>query len=160
MTHFIESASEDVPIRAESRPAGLEAQQAQKPTVGTGDSGPPPPGRGHRLMHFGQAGAWRHRTAREPAQRRGGSIRGLAVGDVITLHDGFQETGRADDQRGMDMIVAEEIPYLTDGGGCRMPDGSREHHLASRAHDLIHRSRISRPVSRPAGPLSHRIGRN
>ena len=42
----------------------------------------------------------------------------------------------------MDMIVAEEVPYLTDGGRQRMSCGSREHHLGSGARDLIHRSRI------------------
>ena len=42
----------------------------------------------------------------------------------------------------MDMIVAEEVPYLTDGGRQRMSCGSREHHPGSGARDLIHRSRI------------------
>ena len=46
----------------------------------------------------------------------------------------------------MDMIVAEEVPYLTDGGGQRMSCGSREHHLGSGAQDLIHRSRIRTAV--------------
>jgi hypothetical protein len=40
------------------------------------------------------------------------------------------------------MIVAEEVPYLTDGGRQRISCGSREHHLGSGARDLIHRSRI------------------
>ena len=60
------------------------------------------------------------------------------AGDVIAFHDRFQVPGRADDQRGMDMIVAEEVPYLTDGDGQRMSCGSREHRLASDAQDLIH----------------------
>jgi hypothetical protein len=42
----------------------------------------------------------------------------------------------------MDVIVAEEVPYLTDGGRQRMPRGSREHHLGSGTHDSIHQSRI------------------
>ncbi len=74
--------------------------------------------------------------------RRSGRVRSLAPGDVIAFHDRFQIPGGADDQRGMDMIVAEEVPYVTDGDGQRMSYGSREHRLASGAHDLIHRSRI------------------
>jgi hypothetical protein len=42
----------------------------------------------------------------------------------------------------MDMIVAEEVPYLTDGGVQRMSYGSPEHHLGNSAQDLIHWSRI------------------
>src|SRR6266851_1811129 len=58
-----------------------------------------------------------------------GSIKGLALGDVGTFHDSLQVPGRADDERGMDMIVAEEVPYLTAGGGPRMSCGSRVHRL-------------------------------
>ena len=112
-----QGAGANVLVRAESRPADLQAQQAEKPAVGAGDGGPPPPGCGHRLAHFGQAGSGRHRAARESSQRRSGRIRSLAPGDVIAFHDRFQVPGRADDQRGMDMIVAEEVPYLTDGDG-------------------------------------------
>ena len=136
----------DVLVRAESRLAGLQAQQAEKSAVGTDDSGPPPPGRGHRLMRFGQAGAGRHRAAREASQRRGGDTGNLAAGDVVTFHDGFQVSGRADDQRGMDMIIAEEIPHLTHGGGQRMSYGSPEHRLGNGAQNLIHQSRIRTAV--------------
>jgi hypothetical protein len=76
---------------------------------------------GHRPAYFGQAGPGRHCAARESSQRRSGSIKSPAPGDVITFHDSLQVPGRADDQRGMDMIVAEEVPYLTDGGRQRMP---------------------------------------
>ena len=138
--------SANVLFRAESRPAGLQAQQAQEPAVVADDSGPPPPGRGHRLAHVSQAGPGRHGAARESSQRRSGSIRSLAPADVVTVHDRLQVTGRADDQRGMDMIVAEEVAYLTDGGGQRMSCGSREHRLGGGAHDLIHRSRIRTAV--------------
>ncbi len=134
--------SANVLVRAEARPAGLKAQQAQEPAVGAGDSGSPPPGCGHRRAHFSNAGPGWHCAACESSQRRSGSIKSPAPGDVITFHDSFQVPGRADDQRGMDMIVAEEVPYLTDGDGQRMPYGSREHRLASGAHDLIHWSRI------------------
>ena len=139
-------AGANVLVRAESRPAGLKAQQAQKPAVGAGDSGPPPPGCGHRPADFGQAGPWQHCAACEPSQRRSGSIKSLVLGDVITFHDSLQVPGRADDQRGVDVIVAEEVPYLTDSGGQRMSCGSREHHLGSGAQDLIHRSRIRTTV--------------
>ena len=55
----------------------------------------------------------------------------------------------------MDMIVAEEVPYLADGGGQRMPYGSREHRLGIGAHDLIHRPRIRTAVPHgPQGPLA------
>jgi hypothetical protein len=132
----------NVLFRAESRPARLQAQQAEKPAVGTDDRGPSSPGGDHRPVHFGQAGAGWHRTACEPSQRRHGSIRSRATSDVLTFHDSLQVPGRADDQRGMDMIVAEEVPNLINGGGRRMPCGSREHHIGSGACDLIHRSRI------------------
>ena len=123
--------SANVLFRTESRPAGLQAQQAQKPAVVADDSGPPPAGRGHRLAHVSQAGPGRHCAACESSQRRDGSIRILAPADVVTFHDSLQVTGRADDQRGMDMIVAEEVAYLTDGGGHAMPCGCREHRLGS-----------------------------
>ncbi len=136
----------NVLVRTESRPAGLKTQQAQKPTIGAGDSRPPSPGCGHRPADFGKAGPGRHCAACESSQRRSGTIESLALGDVITFHDRLQVPGRADDERGMDMIVAEEVPYLTDGGGQRMSCGSREHHLGSGAQDLIHRSRIRTAV--------------
>jgi hypothetical protein len=66
--------------------------------------------------HFGNAGPCWHCAARESSQRRRGSIDSLAAGDVIAFHDSLQVPGQAYDQRGMDMIVAEEVPYLTDGG--------------------------------------------
>ena len=83
----------NVLVRAEARPAGLKAQQAQESAVGTGDSGPPPPGCGHRLAHVGQAGPGRHCAARESSQRHSGGIKSPAPGDVITFHDSFQVTG-------------------------------------------------------------------
>jgi hypothetical protein len=128
----------NVLFRAESRPASLQAQQAQKPAVGGGDSGPPPPGRGHRPVHFGQAGPCRHCPAFELSQWRSGSIKSLASGEVVTFDDSRKVPGRTDNQRGMDMIVAEEVPYLTDGGRQRMSGGSHEHRLGSSARDLIH----------------------
>jgi hypothetical protein len=127
---------------AESRLAGLQAHQAQKPAVVADDCGPPPPGRGHRPVHLSQAGPGRHRAARESSERRGGSISSLAPADVVAFHDSLQVTGRADDQRGVDMIVAEEVAYLTDGGRQAMLCGGREHRLGGGARDLIHRSRI------------------
>ena len=127
------TAGADVLVGAESGPAGLEAQQAEKPAVGAGDSDPPPPGCGHRPVHVGQAGPGRHGAAREPPQWRGGSIKSLAIGDVITFHDRLEVPGRADDERGMDMIVLEKIPYLADGGGQRMSHRNREHRLGSGA---------------------------
>ena len=133
-----QGAGANVLVRAESRLADLQAQQAKKPAVGAGDGDPPPPGCGHRLAHFGQAGPVRHRTACESSQRRSRSIRSLAPGDVIAFHDRLQVTGRADDQRGMDVIVTEEVPYLTDADGQRMSYRGREHRLASGTHDLIH----------------------
>ena len=136
----------NVLVRAESRPAGLQAQQAQKPAVSAGDSSPPPPGCGHRRAHFGQAGPWPYYAACESPQRRSGSIKVMAPGDVITFHDSFQVPGRADDQRGMNMIVAEEVPYLTDGGRQRMSYGNRQHHLGSDAQHPVHRSRIRTAV--------------
>jgi hypothetical protein len=87
----------NVSVRAESRPAGLKAQQAKKPTVGAGDSRPPTPGCGHRPARFGKAGPGRHRAAFESSQRRSGSIKSLALGDVITFYDSLQVPGRADD---------------------------------------------------------------
>jgi hypothetical protein len=90
-------ARANVLVRAESRPAGLKAQQAQKPAVGAGDSGPPPSGCGHRPADFGQAGPWQHCAARESSQRRSGSIKSLVLGDVITFHDSLQVPSRADD---------------------------------------------------------------
>ena len=152
-----QGAGANVLVRAESRPAGLKAQQAQKPAVGAGDSGPPTPCCGHRAAHFGKAGPRRHCAARESSQRRSGGIKSLAPGDVITFHDRLQVPGRANDQRGVDMIVAEKVPYLTDGGGQRMSCGSREHQLGCGAQDLIHRSRIrtrvgiGHPLSPPFG---------
>ena len=149
----------NVLVRAESRLADLKTQQAQKPTVGAGDSRPPSPGCGHRPADFGKAGPGRHCAACESSQRRSGTIKSLALGDVITFHDRLQVPVRADDERGMDMIVAEEVPYLTDGGGQRMSCGSREHHPGSGAQDLIHRSRIARDLihrSRIAQDLIHR----
>ena len=140
------TAGADVLVGAESGPAGLEAQQAEKPAVGAGDSDPPPPGCGRRPAHFGKAGPWRHCAACESSQRRGGSIKRLVTGDVGTLHDRFQVPSRADDERGMDMIVLEIIPYLADGGGQRMYCGNREHHLGNGAQRLIHRSRIRTAV--------------
>jgi hypothetical protein len=155
----------NIGVRAEARPAGLKAQQAQKPTVGAGDSGPPTPRCGHRPAHFGQVGLCRHRAACETSQRRSGSIKSLAPGDVITFHDSLQVPGRADDQRGMDMIVAEEVSYLTDGSRQRMSCGSREHHLGHGTQHPIHRSRIRTeevPISQggasgciPGGASSH-----
>jgi len=146
---LISGTGANVLVRAESPLAGLEAQQAQKPAVGTGDRGPPPPGRDHRPVQFAQAGPGRHGTARELSQGRGGSIKSRAAGDVVTFHDGLQVSGRADDQRRMDMVIAEEVPYLTDGGGQRMSDRSRDHRLGRGTRDLIHRSRISTaPVQR------------
>ena len=127
------TAGADVLVGAESGPAGLEAQQAEKPAVGAGDSDPPPPGCGHLPVYVGQAGLGRHGAARESSQRRGGSIKRLVTGDVGTLHDRFQVPGRADDERGMDMIVLEIIPYLADGGGQRMSHRNREHRLGSGA---------------------------
>ncbi len=41
----------------------------------------------------------------------------------------------------MDVIVAEEVPYLTDGGGQRMSCRNREHRLGNGTQDLIHRSK-------------------
>ena len=99
----------DIGVRAEARPAGLKARSGPEPAVGAGDSDPPPPGGRHRPAHFGHAGPGRHRAACETSQRRGGRIKSLAPGDVITFHDSFQVPSRADDQRGMDMIVAEEV---------------------------------------------------
>jgi hypothetical protein len=64
----------------------------------------------------------------------------------MTFHDSLQVTIRADDQCGMDMIVAEEVPDLTDSGGQRMSCGSREHHLGNGARNLIHGSRIKTSV--------------
>lgn len=132
----------NVLVGAESRLAGLKAQQAQQSAVGAGDSGPPTPGCDHRLAHFGKAGPGRHRASCKSSQRCCGSIKSPAAGDVITFHNRLQVPGRADDQRGMDVIVAEEVPYLTDRGGQIMSYGSREHHLGSVTHDPIHRSRI------------------
>ena len=139
-------AGADVLVGAESRSAGLEAQQAKKPAVGAGDSSPAPPGCDHRPVHFGKAGPGRHGAACESSQRRSDSIKSLAIGDVGTFHDCLQVPGRADDERGVDMIVAEEVPYLTDGGGQRMYCGNREHHLGNGAQGLIHRSRIRTAV--------------
>jgi hypothetical protein len=152
MVGLTQGTGANVLVRAESRPAGLKAQQAQKPTVGAGDSGASPPGCGHRPAHFGQASPRRHGAACKPSQRRSGNIKGLAPGDVVAFHDSLQVPGRADDESGMDMIVAEEVPYLTDGGGQRMPCGDREHHLGSGAQDLIHRTRI-RTTIRTWSPL-------
>jgi hypothetical protein len=87
----------NVLVRAKARPAGLKAQQAQKPTVGAGDSRPPTPGCGHCPAHFGQAGPGRHSAACKPSQRRSGNIKGLAPGDVVTFHDSLQVPGRADE---------------------------------------------------------------
>jgi hypothetical protein len=139
---LIQGASTYIQVRAEARLAGLEAQQAEKVAAGAGDSGPSSSGRRHRPAHLGQAGLGRHRAAREPPQRRSGRIGSLAPGDVIAFHDSFELPGRADDQRGMDMTVAEEVPYLTDGGRPGMAHGSGEHHLARGTPHLIHGFRI------------------
>jgi AcrR family transcriptional regulator len=129
-------------VRAESRPAGLQAQQAKQPPVGTDDRGSPLTGSDHRPVHFGQAGPARHSAPFEPPQRRGGRVKSPAPGEVATLHDRLQVPALADDQRGMDMIVAEEVAYLSDGGRRRMPHRNREHRLSNGAHDPIHRSSI------------------
>ena len=84
-------------VGAEARLAGLKAQKAQKPAVGAGDSGPPPPSCDHRPARFGQAGPGRHCAACESSQRRSGSVKSPAPGDVITFHDSLQVPGRADD---------------------------------------------------------------
>jgi hypothetical protein len=55
------------------------------------------------------------------AQRRHQS---LAISDVVTFHDTRQVPGRADDERGMHMIIAEELLYLPDGSRQRMPVGT------------------------------------
>ena len=47
--------------------------------------------------------------------------RSVNAGDVITFHGSLQVPGRADDPRGMDMIVAEEVPYLKGAFGCHFP---------------------------------------
>jgi hypothetical protein len=81
------------------------------------------------------------------AQRRHQS---LAISDVVTFHDTRQVPGRADDERGMHMIIAEELLYLPDGSRQRMPGRDREHRIADGAHDLIHRLRIIKtPPSTP-----------
>jgi hypothetical protein len=105
-----QGTSANVLVRAESRPAGRQAQQAQKPAVGADDGGPPTALGGHRPAHFGQVGLGRHRAACElPRRRGGGIIKRLAPGDAITFHDSLQMPGRADDQRGVDTVVAEEV---------------------------------------------------
>jgi hypothetical protein len=147
----------NVLVRAEACPPSLEAQQAQKPAVDAGDGGPPSPGRSHRPAYFGNVGPGRHCAARELSQRRSGSLGSLGPGDVIAFHDSLQVPGRADDQRGVDVVVTEEIPYLTDGRRQRMSYGSRQHHLGSGTRDPIHRSRIR---TRPhLGEYALRYGR-
>jgi hypothetical protein len=34
-----------------------------------------------------------------------------------SFHEGLEVSGAVDDQRGVDVIVAEEVAYLADGGG-------------------------------------------
>jgi hypothetical protein len=60
----------------------------------------------------------------------------------------------------MDVIVAEEVAYLTDGGRQAMPCGSREHRLGGGAHDLIHRSRIRTADRRSHQRYRRRRGEN
>jgi hypothetical protein len=125
--------------RPRSRPSALVTAARRRPAGG------------HRPAHFGNAGPCWHRAACESSQRRGGSIESLAPGDVIAFHDGLQVPRRADDQRGMNMIVAEEVPYLTDGGRQRMSDGSREHHLGGGAQHptgQIRQERVPWPEGR------------
>ena len=89
--------------------------------------------RGPRVAPMAQ---WRHQS--------------LAISDVVTFHDTPQVPGRADDERGMHMIIAEELLYLPDGSRQRMPGRDREHRIADGAHDLIHRLRIIKtPPSTP-----------
>ena len=93
MVGLTQGTGANVLVRAESRPAGLKAQQAQKSAVGADDGGPPTPRCGHRPAHFGQASLGRHRAACELPQRCSGGIKRLAPGDVITFHDSMQVPG-------------------------------------------------------------------
>jgi hypothetical protein len=127
---------------AESRPAGFQAQQAEKPPVLADDRGPPPPGRVHGPLYLSQAGVFEHGAARESSQRRCGGIGDLIVADVAPLHHGSQVSGRSDDQRGMDMIVIEKLTDLADGGAQWMPYRGREHRISEGAHGVIHGPRL------------------
>jgi hypothetical protein len=134
----------NVLVRAKSGPAGLKTQQAQQPAVNAGDCGSPLPGLVQRPPCFSEAGPCRYRAARESSQWCSRSIRSLAISDVATFHNSRQVPGRADDERGMDMIIAEELPYLPDAGSQRMSGGDGQHRIGDGAHDLIHRFRIVR----------------
>jgi hypothetical protein len=64
----------------------------------------------------------------------------MASTDVVTFYDSRQVPGRADDERGMDMIITEEAPHLPDSGSERMLYGHREHRIGDGTHGLVHRS--------------------
>ena len=134
----VQGASADVIFRTESGPAGLEAQQAEQPAVVADDRGPPAAGGGHRLVRLSQTGPGRHGTTSEPSQRYGGGFGSLVPRKIIALHHGGQPAGRADDQRGVDMIITEEITDLADGGAQRMPERRGEHGLGNGARHFIH----------------------
>ena len=89
----------------------------------------------------------------DAAQRGTGLIEALPLGDVVTFHHRHQVPGRADDERGIDMAVVEEVAYLPDSGGQRMPRGGCEHRIGNRTQDLIHRFRLVRCLQPRPGRL-------
>ena len=149
---------------AETGPAGLQAQQAEKPPVRADDRGPPPPGLVHALLQLRQAGVFGHGAARESSQRRRGGVGCLAGADVAPFHHRRQVAGRSDDQRRMDMIVIEKLTDLADGGAQWMPHRGREHRIGQGAHGLIHgprlgnRTRLDHPLFQPPMADIGRVG--
>jgi hypothetical protein len=93
-------------------------------------------------VHVAKAGSRRHCAPGEPAERCSGSVKGLAPCDVVAFHDGLEVSGRVHDQRSVDVTVAEEVPYLADGGGRGMSFLDREHRLGNDARDVVHQLRI------------------
>jgi hypothetical protein len=139
---FAQRTGVNVFFGAESRPAGLQAQQAEKPPILADDRGPPPPGRVHGPLYLSQAGVFEHGAARESSQRHRSRVGDLAMADVVTLHHGSQVSGRSDDQRGMDVIVIEKLTDFADGGAQWMPHRGREHRIGKGAYGLIHGPRL------------------
>src|ERR1700744_1853098 len=90
----------------------------------------------------GQAGVFEHDSACDPAQRYGLSVRSMTRGEVVAFDHRYQVPGWIGDQRRMDVVVAEEVPDLADGGTERMPHRGREHRLRRSVCHLVHGLRL------------------
>src|SRR6185437_2749293 len=149
------AAKQDVLVRAETRAARLEAQQAEKAAVSADDRSTPPAGRDHRPARLSQAGPGWDCTALKPPKPRGRGVEGRPFGYVTALHDGRQVPGRTDDQRSMDMIIIEELHHIPDRGGRGMRPGGRKHRLRGCAASVPSRHPVPPPAAEPTQTPRH-----